>query len=129
MQNDLAANYPQFDIHILGVNEAGLEAGNALTTAGRDIPWLQDVDGNHDGWSDVWTSWDVAYRDVIILDAENAKVGTFNLSSHDLQVPADYNALRQMFIDVAVPEPSSISLVGIAAIALLVYAWRKRRRG
>ena len=101
MQNDLDANYPELGIQILGVNGAGLDAANGSITAGRDAPWLQDLDSNNDSLSDVWTSWGVAYRDVVILDAENAKVGTFNLTTYDLQIPDNYSTLRQMFIDAA----------------------------
>lgn len=126
MQMELRADYPQLAIQILGVNEAGYESGNDLATAGRDVPWLQDVDGDGDGQSDVWTSWDVTYRDVVILDAANTRVGVFNLTSQSLQVPDNYNTLRQMLVD-AVPEPSTFALLGTAAIGLLAYAYRKRR--
>ena len=35
------------------------------------MPWLQDVDGDGDGRSDVWlNSWDVEYRDVLIVDGQ-----------------------------------------------------------
>jgi hypothetical protein len=101
MQDDLDADYPELDIQILGVNEVGREADNDLIAKGRDIPWLQDVDDDHDGWSDVWTAWDVIYRDVVILDGENVKVGAFNLSTYNLQVPANYDALRQMLVEAA----------------------------
>lgn len=128
MQNDLDAGFPQLNIHILGVNAAGLESGNAGITSGRDIPWLQDLDVNRDGLSDAWQSWNVTYRDVVILDAENARVGTFNLTTHDLEVPANYNTLRQMFIDAAsAPEPASLAFLIVAAAGILIQAPRRRR--
>lgn len=128
MQNDLDGT---IDVQILGVNKIGYEYANDAMTSGRDIPWLQDVDSDDNGSSDVWTSWDVRWRDVVILDAENAKVGTFNLAVHDLQVSDDYNALRQMLVDAAVPEPGSLTLLAIAAAGLLAYVWRrgKGKRG
>ncbi len=124
MQTDLDLSFPELSIQILGVNRAGLEAGNALMTAGRDIPWLQDVDDNEDGLSDTWDSWDVAYRDVVILDGQNIKVGTFNLTTYDLGVPENYDTLRQMLVDAAlVPEPTTLTLLAIGTLALL----RRRR--
>ena len=127
MQNDLAVSYPDLDIQILGVNEMGHEPGNGSVTAGRDIPWLQDVDADHDRRSDLWTSWDVTYRDVVILDTTNTRVGVFNVTSQSLQVPDNYNTLRQMLIDAApIPEPSTLALLSMATLALLAHAWRKR---
>ncbi len=128
MQNDLDASYPELGIQILGVNGAGLEGGNGSITAGRDAPWLQDLDSNNDNLSDVWTSWGVAYRDVVILDAENAKVGTFNLTVHNLQIPENYNTLRQMFIDSAtIPEPAGLTLLAIGSAGLLPFMRRRRK--
>lgn len=63
-------------------------------TAGRTLPWLQDrID------VDVWRRWAVVYRDVIILDAANRRVGVFNLTTHDLSRPEDYAALKQQLLD------------------------------
>ena len=95
MQNDLDTNYPELDIQILGVNGAGRESGNASVTSGRDIPWLQDDE------SDVWTSWGVTYRDVVIVDADNVMVGAFNLTTYDLRNSDVYDALTQIFVDTA----------------------------
>ena len=122
MQDDLDANSPELDIQILGVNEAGNESGNGSITSGRDIPWLQDVDGDYDGESDVWTSWDVAFRDVVIVDAENARVGAFNLTTYDLQVSENYDMLRQMLVEVAsVPvEIPTVSQWGLILMAVLL---------
>jgi len=99
MQNNLDTNYPEYDIQILGINGAGLEHGNTSITAGRNIPWLQDV--GHTGEPNVWTSWEVTYRDVIILDTDNTMVGAFNLTTHDLRNWDSYNALIQIFLDTA----------------------------
>lgn len=105
MQNDLKQNYPDLDIHILGINEWGQEVGNADATNGKQIPWLQDVDGNQDDESDVWmNSWPVNFRDVAIVDATNVMVDQYNLSTYDLSQPADYATLRQKLIDLAQSE-------------------------
>jgi|GEM_PF-650540 len=127
MQNDFDTNHPELGIQILGVNGAGFAGGNGSITSGRDAPWLQDLDGNNDGLSDVWASWGVAYRDVVILDADNAKVGTFNLTTYNLQVPENYDTLRQLFINAAtVPEPAGLTLMAIGAAGLFPFMRRRK---
>ncbi len=101
MQDELEANYPGLGIKILGCNREGAESGNKSMTAGRDIPWLQDVDSDGDGASDVWTSWDVTFRDLVILNRENIEFGTLNLTTNTLAFPEIYNLVLQMFIDAA----------------------------
>ncbi len=127
MQNDLDANYPELDIQILGVNGAGYESGNESITSGRDIPWLQDVDDDDDGESDVWISWDVAYRDVVIADAENVKVQVFNLTTYNLQIPENYDALLQMLVDAHQrPCPADLDddgTVNAFDLAILLGSW------
>jgi hypothetical protein len=108
MQYDFRQNFPQLDVSILGINASGHESGNSWFTSVVDLPWLQDVDSDGDRQSDVWTDWQVEYRDVIILDEENFPVGRFNLSTHDLRYFENYSALRQMLIDAA----SAASLPG-----------------
>lgn len=101
MQQELRSSYPALHIELLGINEKGQEPGNASATAGRTLPWLQDVDANVDGKSDVFTSWQVALRDVVILDGTNAKVGVYNLNSHDLANSTNFATLREMLVDAA----------------------------
>ena len=102
MQNDLRANEPELQIEILGMNNFAETFGNESATDGRDIPWLQDVDADGDNRSDHWLgSWPFVYRDVVIVDANNIAVDTFNLTLHSLEEPDSYNTLRQMLIDVA----------------------------
>jgi len=123
LQDDLAANHPDLDIHIIGVNEVGFESANGQITdevdiadpgpdaiegtlddvlSTRDVPWLQDVDVDANLLSDVWEeSWHVTYRDVIVLDADNEWFGVFNLTGHSLADPIHYETLRQMLIDAA----------------------------
>jgi len=103
MQADLDTNYPalQLDVDILGVNAAGLEPANAWFTSVADLPWLQDVDGDSNGQSDVWEAWQVTYRDVIILDGDNERVATFNLTDQNLQLFENYSALLRLFVDAA----------------------------
>jgi hypothetical protein len=84
-----AENLP---IQIIGINESGLEFANESMTQGRDLPWLQDLEE-----IDVWTQWDVTYRDVRILDGEHNLRYTYNLSNNNLQDPAKFEELRAVF--------------------------------
>ncbi len=96
MQTELDAEGLPIDVAILGLNAAGLEAGNATVTAGRALPWLQDtVDQN------VWASWEVVWRDVWILDPDNVPVAIYNLTEHNLGDPAQYAAFKGMLENVA----------------------------
>ncbi len=80
----------------------GQEPGNPSMTAGRTLPWLQDVDADGNTKSDVWYDlWNVTYRDVVILDGSNAKVGVYNVTVHDLATPENYATLREMVVDAA----------------------------
>jgi len=102
MQQELRATYPVLRIQFLGVNEKGQEPGNPSITAGRTLPWLQDVDADGNAKSDVWYDrWNVTYRDVVILDGSNAKVGVYNVTVHDLAAAGNYAALKEMLVDAA----------------------------
>ncbi len=94
IQNELDA--AGADVQILGVNETGLESGNPDMTAGRDLPWLQDVEG-----VDVWGTWNVGYRDVWILDRENRLLTVYNVTEHDLNDPLNYEELKGLFLEAA----------------------------
>jgi len=98
MQGELDAEVPDLKIRLLGVNGAGHESGVATMISGRTIPLLQDT-----AEADVWAAWAVTYRDVIILDRENAPVGVYNLTEHDLSNMGDYVALKGMLIAAATP--------------------------
>ena len=98
MQSDPALAGHAIEIGILGVNGIGHASGNATTCDGRTIPWLQDMPD-----TDAWTAWQVAYRDVIVLDEENRVVGVYNLTANDLSVPANYEALRDLLVQAANP--------------------------
>jgi len=102
MQQELRATYPVLRIQFLGVNEKGQEPGNPSITAGRTLPWLQDVDADGNAKSDVWYDrWNVTYRDVVILDGSNAKVGVYNVTVHDLAAAGNYATLKEMLVDAA----------------------------
>lgn len=76
---------------ILGVNAAGLEAGNVTVTTDRTLPWLQDTAS-----VDAWGAWGVTWRDVWVLDPEGVLVGIMNLTDHDLAEPENFAALREL---------------------------------
>jgi len=83
-------------IRILGVNQVEQDRDNALICEGRDIPWLQDT------WDAlVWGSWHVEWRDVVILDADNVVVETYNLTEHPLTDPANYAELKAKLMAAA----------------------------
>jgi len=75
MQAEILQANPASRIRILAVNLAGLEGGNPLAVAGRTLPYLQDTVE-----ADVWASWQVEWRDVVILDADGNALGNFNLT-------------------------------------------------
>ena len=99
MQQELAAE--SLDVHILGVNAAGLESGNGAMCSGRDLPWLQDLADD----ANVWASWAVTYRDVVILDRDNERIDAYNLTTYDLSEAPDYAALKELLRSAAGAAP------------------------
>ena len=85
-------------VQILGINEAGYDAYNDYMTFGRNLPWLQDTYSAH-----VWSTWEVAYRDVVVLDEDNYRYTVYNLTEHDLSDPDNYETLKQILVDAAGP--------------------------
>jgi len=83
----------ELPIQILGVNGIGYEAGNERVTEGRGIPWLQDVEA-----VDAWSSWEVAYRDVYVLDQSGQLRFIYNLTTHDLSNPDNMDILSEAII-------------------------------
>ena len=96
MQAEITADAPSTPVDILGINAAGLEWGNAAICDGRVIPWLQDTYEQ-----DVWGSWKVTWRDVVVLDAENRVLFVYNLSVHNLSHPAEYADLKSRLLAAA----------------------------
>lgn len=67
-------------------------------TDGRDLPWLQDTNKVN-----AQASWGAAYRDVVILDAWNRPLEpAYNLTSNDLSIEANRNALKKRLRQAAV---------------------------
>jgi hypothetical protein len=112
LQNELEAQYPNLDIQLVGVNAFGQDAGIPGATENHDIPLLQDVDANGNGMGDVWSLWNVEWRDVVILDANNQRVGVYNLTSHDLANAANFSTLKEMLLDAAQPTRETGNVAG-----------------
>lgn len=95
MQAEILAANPASRIRILGVNQTGQDPYNDLAVAGNSIPWLQDAADA------AWGGWAVTWRDVVVLDGENRKVGVFNLTEHDITQPDEYAALLALLKSAA----------------------------
>ncbi len=96
MQLEIDGQETLRSIDIVGLNDIGLESGNDGMIAGNTLSWLQPVIGE-----DIWTAWDVDYRDVIILGPGNEPLGVFNLTTFDLSDSANYDALMNQLLQAA----------------------------
>src|SRR5262245_17633791 len=96
MQRDVDTVATTQPIRLFGVNKIGEDADNGVICQGRTLPWLQDTPA-----FDVWDSWHVTWRDVIVLDAENRIVRIYNLTTNDLSDPARYAELRGILLEAA----------------------------
>jgi len=101
MQDEFVRNYPSLNVEIFGINEIGADP-TGFITEGRDIPWLLESDNDGNGLGDIRDdTWQVVYRDVVLVDEQSVMISQYNLTQNSLGVAANYNALRQMFIDAA----------------------------
>ena len=90
------------DFPILAINEEGLESGNSQISQDKNLPWLQDVDQDANGISDLWyDSWNITFRDVVVLDENNSVVDIYNVTPNDLADPTNYNTFRLMLVETA----------------------------
>ena len=108
LQTELDTTHPAAGISIVGLNEVGFEGcvgdedafsecpSNMQMCEGRDLPWLQDMPED-----DVWGLWEVAYRDVVILDGENRVFAVFNVTQYNLSIAENYAALRSLLLAAA----------------------------
>ena len=101
MQNDLDASRPDLEIELLGVNEHGY-GGDSITNL-VDLPWMKDDAVITSGSSliTVKDSFNASHRDVVILNDQNEIVTSYNLTSNDIRVTANYDQLKQLLIDIA----------------------------
>ena len=89
MQSELDTTDTSVPIDLFGINAVGAESGAPGMASGRTIGLLQDTEQE-----DVWGSWEITWRDVVILDGKNEVVAIYNLSEHNLAVPANYDSLK-----------------------------------
>ena len=109
MQAELQTEYPQYDIHILAINQIGNGSGTGPTEVSQisTLSMVQD-----DSVVDIWNSWHALapspsthsgapWRDIQILDQQNEIIHTFSLTLNNLSDPINYAALKQLFLDAA----------------------------
>ena len=96
MQKELEQEQRERPIQILGINQVGYESGNASITNGQDLPWLQETPT-----VDVWSAWQIIYRDVVVVGPDNRVVEVFNLTQNDLGVAEDCAALKDLLLHVS----------------------------
>ena len=85
------------ELQIIGINAVGYNSN--LEDAGTPeptLPLLQD-----DEEQLVWENWAVTYRDVIVLDGENKKVGVLNLTENSLADDENVAILEGFFLEAA----------------------------
>lgn len=82
-------------IQIIGVNGIDKDTKESFLLE-RDLPWLLDTRSEN-----VWATWNVAYRDLLILDDENKPVAVFNLTELNLSDTDLYEQVKQTFVDLA----------------------------
>lgn len=93
MQNEIRQENLLVNVELIGVNQsaADQEYYNQLTTATNLLPWLQDT-----AQANVAALWNIAYRDVVILDSSNRVTGVINLTTYDLAQAANRDRLKEM---------------------------------
>lgn len=96
MQNELALERPDLAIQLSAINEIGYDSGLSGMADLGDLPLFQDSES--EGVQDAWSA---SFRDVVILNSVNEPVGVFNLTTHSLAVPANYETLKTMLIESA----------------------------
>lgn len=83
-------------MELLAVNQVGYESGMEEMSAVGTLPILQDT-----STANVWTSWAVTWRDVVVLDGDGRKALVFNLTTYNLADPDNYATLEQRLVEIA----------------------------
>jgi len=108
LEAERAAFPDRLPVYIAGINAVGQASGFAFVIPSMSRPWLQDATT-----VDAYGCWGVGtlrparpgivYRDVVVLDARNRARAVYNLSEHDLGVPANYATLKDILRTAATP--------------------------
>jgi probable HAF family extracellular repeat protein len=101
------------------LNDSGQVVGDAITASGQDLATIYS-DGT---WTDLNTLI-APGSGLTTLEQADA----INDSGQIVGIGVGTNGTSAAFLLTPVPEPSSIILLGIGAISLLAYGWRKRTR-
>ena len=98
LQAQLIADNAATKIRILGINAAGLEAGNPTIITNCAIPWLQDT-----VVADVYGSWGGQQLRLHILDTFNIQRAIWNHTASPLAAAndANWNALKALLKQIA----------------------------
>jgi len=96
MQQELLTENPQTKIRLLSINLPGLESSVPLESSFGPLPILQDT-----AEQNVWAAWAATWRDVMMLNADNFHVDTYNLTPNDLANAANYAELKSRLKAVA----------------------------
>ena len=100
MLSELRSAYPDADVQILGLNEAGYESGNSLLPGSGSLPALQDTTE-----ANVKGAWAATYRDVVLVDEEGRFVEAYNLTQYSLGVSSNYATLKDKIEALINPSP------------------------
>ena len=66
-----------------------------------DLPLLADQAS-----APAWESWNVTYRDVVILDEKNECYAVYNVTGNNIEEPANYEAIKALFEGARNGDPS-----------------------
>jgi hypothetical protein len=107
LEQDVATNPALLEVRIVAVNMAS--DANVPLPAGYSLPMAQDLPE-----IGMWATWGIQWRDLILVNENNEAVGipdiprnTLNLSFFDLQVPQNYQALKEILLVLANPADSN----------------------
>ena len=96
MQTEL--NNLNIKANIIGINDQNKSSGNEGMVEGRDLPWLQDLETTN-----VWSEWQISYRDIIILNTDNEYESLINVTIDNLTTEDGYNKLMNLITDTVTP--------------------------